>query len=464
MKTLHTLLFTGVLSLCCSATATAQQLPEESALEPTAEMTSELTSEPVSESMDNTQKRPDLRGCCDEQKTTVFVIGAPMDEMVKVRAIEYFRRTLRPGPQQVGMPRFMITDKANRASFAIGGFVNFRTAYDFNNEVQNLDFVTYDIPMVSTPANHQRLLMDGSISRLYFKSLINTRRAGPIEAYIEADFRGAGYTLRLREAYVSVMGFLAGQTTTTFCDLEASPNTIDFEGPNGYTYGRNLMVRYQHTFDKHWSAALAVEYPTLSATPGANSSVIPQRIPDIPAYVQYAWNDQKSHLRLSGVMRNMNYYDKVNRKVEDAIGYGVQLSSVVNILPWWQMTGQLLYGEGITTYIQDLQGSGLDLLANVEQAGRLNSVPAMSWLISTQFNFTKKLAMTAGYSQVHIWNNQTNLAPSDYKLGQYVVTNLMYNVTPYLTVGAEYLYGTRIDQNNAFGKANRAQVMVQYNF
>lgn len=81
-------------------------------------------------------------------KTTVMVVGGtPEDELVKVQATDYFRRTLRPGPQQVGMPSFIITDKNNRASFAMGGFVKFRTAYDFNSEVQNLDFVTYDIPI-----------------------------------------------------------------------------------------------------------------------------------------------------------------------------------------------------------------------------------------------------------------------------------------------------------------------------
>lgn len=450
MKNLHNLILAGLVGMGSVGTVLAQDISQE-----------------ISQDMDIERYGERImpgRSACDY--TRVLVIGKHDDEVVKFRAYDMFARSLRVGPQQVGMPRFMITDRAGKAAFAIGGFVNFRTAYDFNNEVQNIDFVTYDIPMVSTPSNKQRLLMDASTTRLYFKSVINAGKAGPIEAYVETDFRGGvnGYNLRLREAYVSVKGFLFGQTATTFCDLAATPNTIDFEGPNGYTYGRNLMIRYAHRFNKHWSLALAAEFPQLNATTGTRAEVIPQRIPDIPAYVQYSWSKERSHIRLSGVLRSMNYYDKVNRSTELAFGYGVQLSTVIRLGRVVSLTGQALYGKGLTPYIQDLQASKLDLLPVVDNPGELKAVPAMAWLAGAQFNFTPKLAMTVGYSQVHVWHSGTDFAASDYKLGQYAVANLIYSITPYLQVGAEYLYGTRIDQNNKFGKANRVQAMVQFNF
>lgn len=398
-------------------------------------------------------------------KTTVMVVGGtPEDELVKVQAIDYFRRTLRPGPQQVGMPSFIITDKNNRASFAVGGFVKFRTAYDFNSEVQNLDFVTYDIPMQRTPQNKQRLLMDASTSRLYFKTVINTGTVGPIEAYIETDFRGSGNNLRLREAYVSVGGFLAGQTVTTFCDLAASPNTIDFEGPNAYTYNRNLMIRYSKTFNPHWSIAIAAEFPSLQATTCQNAEVIPQRVPDIPAYVQYAWNQSQSHIRLSGIVRNLSYFDKIKEKTTSSVGYGVSLSGIVKACSFISFTGQVLYGQGLTPYIADLNTAPLDLIPDPEHPGRLTAPPVMSWLASTQMNFTKKLALSLGYSQVHVWNSHGFFNANEYKLSQYVVSNMFYKFNPAIQVGIEYLYGTRINQNNAFAKAHRVQAMVQLNF
>lgn len=398
-------------------------------------------------------------------KTTVMVVGGtPEDELVKVQATDYFRRTLRPGPQQVGMPSFIITDKNNRASFAMGGFVKFRTAYDFNSEVQNLDFVTYDIPMQQTPQNRQRFLMDASTSRLYFKTVINSTSVGPIEVYIETDFRGAGNNLRLREAYISVGGFLAGQTVTTFCDLAAAPNTIDFEGPNAYTYNRNLMVRYSKTFNQHWSMAIAAEFPNIQATTGPDAEVIPQRMPDIPAYVQYAWNQSQSHVRLSAIVRGLNYFDKIKDKTTSATGFGVSLSGAVKACSFISITGQALYGKGLTPYIADLNTAPLDLIPDPHKPGKLIAPPVMSWLLGAQMNFTKKLTMNLGYSQVHVWNSYGFFQPQEYKLSQYIVSNMFYKFNPAIQVGIEYLYGNRTNQNNAFEKAHRVQAMVQLNF
>lgn len=400
----------------------------------------------------------------EAEETYVLVVGNPVDEYVKIRAQEYFRSTLRRGPQQVGMPRFMISDKSGKAVFAIGGFVNFRTAYDFNNVVDNMDFITYDIPMVSTPENRQRLLMDVSTSRLYFKTLVNTRSLGTIETYIETDFRGSGNSLRLREAYVSFKGFLFGQTVSTFTDMSACPNTIDFEGPNAYTYGRNMMIQYKHAFDKHWSVGIAAEFPNLSATTGANASIIPQRVPDIPAYVQYSWNNGQSHVRASGILRTLHYYDKVDQQNDVNMGWGAQLSSTIKVCKYVTLYGQALYGAGISPYVQDISGQGLDLLPDPENVGKLKAVPTMAWLVGAQLNLCHGLAWSVGYSQVNLWNKDNYFNGNQYSSAQYVVTNLFYNISRSFQVGVEYLYGTRHDMNGGFGKASRAQAMVQFNF
>lgn len=397
-------------------------------------------------------------------QTTVIVVGDPQNEIIKLEAIDIFAKSLRQGPQQMGMPRFMITDKKSRAVFAIGGFVNFRTYYDFNNVIGNIDFETYDIPMTATPANAQRFGMDGSTSRLYFKTMINTKSVGAIQAYIETDFRGQGNSLRLREAYISMKGFTIGQTTTTFCDLAATPNTIDFEGPNGYTYGRNLMVQYKKAWNSGISIGVAAEMPTISATAGANAEIIPQRIPDIPAYVQYAWSKGKSHVRVSGIMRNMTYYDKLEQETQNAMGWGAQASGIFRVVPSLTLYGQFLYGQGITPYIQDLSGHGLDLTPDHEKTGRLISPETTAWLVGLQYNITPKMPLTLGYSQVNLTNRGGYSQPMEYRAAQYVVANLFYNISPSFWVGAEYLYGTRIDQNDHLGRSNRIQLAAQFSF
>lgn len=412
----------------------------------------------------NAQYSP-FAGEPDETITNVLIFGAPMNEYaVKNLAAKSMGASVRRSPQQVGAPRFMVSDKSGKAMFAIGGFVNFRMAYDFNNVIGNTDFVTYDIPMSSTPQNAQRFLMDASTSRLYFKTLINTSRGKQVEAYIETDFRGTGNSLRLREAYVSYNGFLAGQTVTTFCDLAASPNTIDFEGPNAYTYGRNMMVRYTKNYPSGFGFGAAIEYPSVSGTPGDKAEIISQRIPDIPVYGQFSWNKNRSHIRASAIMRNMYYLDKVENKTRRTMGWGIQASGALYINKVVSLCGQYLYGDGVANYIQDLQGTGSALVPNMDTPGRLSAPKSTAWLVGVQVNILPKMPMTMAYSSVKLTDDHNYFDATQYKTSQYVVANVFYNFTSWLNVGVEYLYGTRHNQNDAFGASNRIQTAVQVNF
>lgn len=400
-------------------------------------------------------------------ETKVLIVGMtePKDEdYVKIQAIEYFRSNLNRGFQEVGMPQFLITDKKNRAVFAIGGFVQFRTGYDFNNVIGNTDFVTHDIPMVSTPSNMQRFLMDASTSRIYFKTLVKTRPLGTIETYIETDFRGGANVLRLRKAYVKFLGITLGQTTSLMTDLGASFNTIDFEGPNAYTYLRNLGIHYNMDLGKGFSMAVGLENPVVSGTAGNFAEIIPQRIPDIPLYFQYSWDKGQSHVRATGLMRNMYYYNRVSDQTIDVVGYGAQLSTTIKVCPGVQLYGNAIYGKGIGNYVNDLEGVGLDLVPTSGEMGALTSPETFAWLAGAQVNVTKKMPVTIGYSQVRQYGEDNYLNGNGYNLSQYIVANAFYNINRSFSVGVEYLYGTRYNNDGSFGKANRVQAMAQFNF
>ena len=399
-----------------------------------------------------------------EPTTKVFVIGeSSPNEELKVVVEEEFKKTFKGGFQEPQAPLFVVTDRKARAAFSVGGFVEFRTAYDFNRVMPNLDFVPFALTPSSSPLNAERLLMDASTSRLFFKTVVRTG-AGPLEAFVSTDFRGPGNSMRLRQAYISFMGFTAGQAVTTFCDLSASFNTIDFEGPNGYTYGRNLMLRYAHQWKNGWSAAVALEYPSVSATyvPGVNEALY-QRVPDVPVYVQYAWGPNRaSHIRASGVLRNLYYFDDHRDQTIDQLGWGAQLSGTWAVCKAVQLYGQVVYGQGITPYIQDLQGSGMDLVPSSVRTAPLTTPTQMGWLFGAQFNITPRIPLSVGYSQAMQWSDA--LQPTDYRLGQYVVGNVFYNWNSLLSVGVEYLYGTRYNAGGSAGQANRIQMAVQVNF
>lgn len=397
--------------------------------------------------------------------TTVFILGhSPRPDEIKKEAAAYFRRTFNDGFQQVQAPRFLLTDPKAKAMFSIGGFVNFRVGYDLANVIPNLDFVTYEIPMETTPFNRQRLLMDASTSRLFFKSVVRTAH-GPLEAYIETDFRGGNYNLRLREAYVSFYGFTLGKTVTTFSDQAATFNTIDFEGPNGYVYERNLMLRYKYEAKSGFSMAIAAEFPVVNATYNEPlSEPIYQRVPDIPLYVQYAWDGGRSHIRASGLLRNMYYRDVALGKTFDELGWGAQLSGRFMLGRSVGLYGQIVYGEGLGSYIQDIQGTGSDMFPRKDMPCELAPVAQMGWLAGIQINLTKRMPLTLGYSQVTVFDTQGLLKPTDYRIGQYAVGNLFYNFSSMWSLGVEYLYGRRTNFDGVLGQSHRVQMAVQMNF
>lgn len=401
---------------------------------------------------------------------TIYIIGVDGKSdggmRMKVKALDIYKQFSPNGYQESAVPNFIISDDEHKAIFAIGGFVNMRTAYDWNQVIGNRDFITFNIPMSATSSNDQRFLMDPTTSRLFFKTIINTSKIGSIEANIETDFRGTNGALRLRRAYVSFLGMTIGQTTTTFVDLNAGPNTIDFQGPNSYTYNRTPLIRYKYDFNKHWSVAVAAEMPVVSATPGLLATVIPQRVPDIPFYVQYNWNQSKSHIRASGVVRTMFYHNDLTDQTLTNVGWGAQLSGNFYLCEKLSLYGMALYGKGISSYMQDLSGNGMDMIDLPHSYGALSMMPAMGWLAGAQINITNRLQMNMCYSQVNMFgdNSYYNHNPNTYRFSQYAVANIFYNILPSLQVGAEYLYGTRYDANWSMGKSNRVQASLQFNF
>lgn len=377
--------------------------------------------------------------------------------------------THRRGFQQHDRPQFVFSSKENRFSFSLGGFVALRAAYDAGGIVENIDFVTYDIPVAGNYATRQKLTLDASTSRLFLKAIANTRAVGRVVIYLDGDFRGGAansYTPRLRSAYVSLLGLTLGRDVTTFCDLEAAPATVDFQGPNAYNFNFATLVRYERSFaEGRLSFGVAAEMPVVSGTYGEGFDAIPQRVPDIPFYVQYAWDsDRSSHIRASAVVRNMYLHDLTRKSDTSLTGWGVQFSGTIRCCDPLRLFMNSVYGKGITPYIQDLTGSGLDFTPCPCDETRIRTMPMWGWQAAAQIALTPRLFLSGGYSTVRVQRSHGFYAADEYKRGQYVFGNVFYTIAPRCKVAGEYLYGSRRDMAAGKGHANRVNVMLQYGF
>ena len=324
-------------------------------------------------------------------------------------------------------PRFLLIDRKGRAALGIGGYVKATASYDF----------------------------DGANSVL-----------GKYTVYVESDFRGGqDYGFRLRQAYVNARGFLVGQTWSTFVDPAAAPPTIDYEGPNGMTSVRNVMLRYTLDLSKHWQVALAAEAPSVTYTlSDGNNMAIRQRMPDIPFYVQYGWNEGNNHIRVSGLIRGLSYRDLMASRNKSVLGWAVQLSGLANITPKVMLYYQGVYGRGYDRYLNGLNGKGFDLIPDPDNQGKLYAPETLGYMAGIRYSFSQKFFISASYSQSRLYSKTGSLSENSYRYAQYIVGNAFYNLTPDCSIGLEYLYGRRSNINREDGQANRINAMIQYNF
>ena len=264
-----------------------------------------------------------------------------------------------------------------------------------------------------------------------------------------------------------MLGFTVGRDVTTFCDLMAAPTTIDFQGPNAYNFRFTEMIRWEHTcWDKHIKFGVAAEVPTVNASYGEHFSAIYQRVPDGIAYLQYAWGENRtSHIRVSGVIRDMYLHNNRTGENTTELGWGVQLSGHIEAGKWVDIYMNGVYGRGITPYINDLMGTPYDITYDPNDPTRLQTLPMWGWQAAAQVNIMpNKFWLAGGYSEVHLEKHNGVLSDTQYSRGHYIFANAFYNVTNNFTVALEYLHGGRVNASDAKGDANRLSIMAQYNF
>ena len=129
---------------------------------------------------------------------------------------------------------------------------------------------------------------------------------------------------------------------------------------------------------------------------------------------------------------------------------------------------QAVYGRGIASYIQDLTGTGMDLMPASDDSDELTPVEAWAGYGGLRYQFTPKLFCNVLYSHVrtyaHSYADSSVDWKSGYRYAQYVLGNVFYNVSSIVQIGAEYLYGRRVDYGGAQAHDNRIEALLQVSF
>jgi hypothetical protein len=367
-------------------------------------------------------------------------------------------------------PRFMIANENHTFKFGIGGSVKVVTFADFAGTIDNDNFITSLIPIPTN--NYGQFRIFANQSRLNVK-VVGKIKQNPVVAFIEGGFNGQSNAFKLRHAYVSFVGLTIGRTWTTFMDLQASPSTIDGEGPNNQIANRHSMIRYTYYYKDKLQVAVAAEMPEILmdelTDPALKIYTQRQHIPDFTTHLKF--QGKFGHIQLGGMLRIMNYGDST--KIQKSIfvpGGGVSLSGTFRLWKEATLFYQCNGGKGIASYIQDLSLFNYDLLPSFSGTVNMNTVWMYGGYVAFQQYWTKQIHSNIVYGLTRLETPQGDRAyfeqhmPWYYRYGHYLAVNTFWNFFDFATVGIEYLWGARINLSGEKGQANRINLLLKYDF
>lgn len=353
------------------------------------------------------------------------------------------------------------------ADFAMGiaGVVRMRGWFDWDGAIQANGFCPYLIPMEKDPLHKRRLGATPAGTALVFTMFGRNSFLGDYMAYIEAGFNGYNnIDFKLKKAYVTIRDWTIGYATSTFCDPSTLAPVIDGAGANGSLSKTNVLVRWLHAMPSGWNVAASLEIPKSQAdVSGSDVASCDDWIPDFAAFLQKEWDGGYSHLRLSGLLRGVTYRDLLKETNHTVAAWALQLSTKVKVLRQAELFGQLNYGKGHASYLNDLSIGSFDLIAAPGEEGRLYAPAAMGFTLGARYDLTRSVFLSATYGHLRFYPRR-GVASDTYSYGQYVAADIFWNIVPRIQVGAEMLYGRRTDFSGRSASANRADVLFQLSF
>lgn len=346
----------------------------------------------------------------------------------------------------------------DKTKIKLGGFVRFNINSDFNGSVgAGNDFVSTNIPETTAWSSEDYLNFDPSATRLSMEINQSTDAFGNVKAYVEGDFRGTGNTLRLRQAYIELKGFVAGFAWSFMSDLAANAPTIDINGVGSRTFLRTKMVGYRHNLSETLSAGIAIEVPSLTTEYLDGYTALNQTVPNIPLYIQAKGG--AGHIKASAVIRSLRYGDTSAQESQSELGLGGQLSGSLKATKAITLYGQAIYGKGINTYISNLASVSVDLMST--DYLEMEATPMGGASLGVGAKLSKKWSAAMSGSLVRNYGDQEYFE-GQFKSTSYLATTLLYAPAPRVTLGAEYLNGSRTNFGSETASADRFSLMIKY--
>ena len=333
-------------------------------------------------------------------------------------------------------------------------------------------------------------------TRLFFRADTVTEGGDKIGGYVEMDFFthsdgnelvSNSFSPRLRHAFLKYNGWLFGQTWSTFQDVAALPENLDFVGPaEGTTFVRQAQVRYT-TGAWEFAAENPETFYSRQAGTGTDAFAGGSRLssgsdtmPDLVARYTFKL-DNGGYIKVAGLYRQLDVVAAGIAAVPPSASNpaGIRATPAVDQTESAfavSASGKHMFGKNDLRWMVT-SGSGvgryLGLAAGVDAVATLNTA-------EDAYDGLKAVdEMGAFVSYRHIWNDQwrSNFTygylsidnPAEAPTGvtkeaSSIHANLIYTLGPKLDIGAEIMMVDRELENGADGDMTRLIISAKYAF
>ena len=372
-------------------------------------------------------------------------------------------------------------DETKEKSLEVYGFIMTDIGYNFGQT----DAAWFDVLRTTKLPSYENEY--GTNGNAYFSvrqtrfgvKSSNKTALGELKTIFEFELFGTGVdagqtTFRLRHAYGELGKWGVGQYWSPFMDIDVFPNTVEYWGPAGMVFFRNIQIRYM-PIQGDTRLTFALERPGASADQGEYAdrielnNVRPRfKLPDLSA--EYRYSQKWGYVELAGILRKIAWEDQggiPNEDLSDSkLGWGLNLSTNINLGKNTIFRGQFAYGAGIENYMNE----GPADIGVKENPGSTSQpylgvpLPVTGIVAFIDHNWNEKFSSSAGWSYVHIENTEASYSNS-FKTGNYAIANFLYTPVPKVMAGVELQYGKRENFTDGFSSsATHIQFSFKYNF
>ena len=379
-------------------------------------------------------------------------------------------------PEFTYAPHFAIVGYQGKFYFSTGVRMRFTTSLDWGNPIENPQGMSIADLKPAADGYRSLLQMAAGTSKLYFNIIGFPHSEHQVGLFVSLGLDADGnntYRVSTSQAYMRYRNLQCGYFSSLYDDPGADPYTIDAEGPCASGAHKNVGINYQKALTSKISTGMGLEMPKVKYTQCVPSSFTLEQVealvkndfqyvPDVPAYIHFA-TGKNSHLRLSGVLRHINYYNLEQSANRRTFGWGLKLTGTCDI-------GHLTLccmaqgGQAIAHYFAGFNGDNLDLVPDGNALnGDLVATKTAGFIASAQYNYTPHFFSTLIYS------NMSNITPAysceateahsnQIRMGQYASGNLIWRISDLFSAGVEYALiasttegGTTLYNNRIYG-------------